>query len=350
MDVIEIEKGKIFSNTTKKIYSTVFESLVLGERFNDLEVRWQFDVNKAHIHNDIDELYDQRLSLIKSKYDILELSWGGGYDSCYLLEVSIRNNIPFDVISMIGYKDLHNNHTVNLELQKNYSHIQRYIKKFPKTNIRFVDLDRLWKIAEKDKNQEAWQKSYPALDDICGLYSDNIVGRTANQNRCLITGKGWKNIVYNNQYKLWSMYHDSSSHYTRVAHTSVCDYIPFYESHDIIMSACQSAIKIARLDKKIYEQETWCPTSTWMQKNVLYKKKDMSIWRVRNIKESQNHFMSPESDWFYKDNRPTDTKKHLVYWDWLTNCNSKIHPDDLGGNMLPIGMCREKIKMIDLII
>lgn len=347
MDAEDINKGKIFSTKTNKIYSTIFESLVLGERFHDLEVRWEFDINKADVRDDLDDLYDHRLASIKKKYDVLELSWGGGYDSSYLLEVSIRNNIPFDVISMVGYENIDDHHTINLELKKNYSHIERYIKKFPKTDIRFIDINQLWQLAEKEVNHEAWQKSYPTLDDICGLYSDGVVGRKSNQSRCLITGKGWKNIVYNNEHKIWSLYHDSSSHYTRVAHTSVCDHIPFYESHDIIMSVCQSAVNIARLDKKIYEQDTWCPTGNWMQKNVLYKAKDLPIWRVHDIKKTRNHFMSPETDWFYKDNEPTYPEKHSAYWNWLADCNRRIHVDDLGGESLPTGLCKEKIKVID---
>jgi hypothetical protein len=347
MNITGTDTDNIFSTKTNKLYSTIFESLVLGERFQDLEVRWEFDVNKVDVRDDLDGLYDHRLATIKQKYDVLELSWGGGYDSSYLLEVSIRNNIPFDVISMIGYENINDHHTINLELKKNYSHIERYIEKFPRTDIRFIDINQLWQLAEKEINREAWLKSYPTLDDICGLYGDNIVGRKSNQRRCLITGKGWKNIVYNNEYKIWSMYHSSSSHYTRVAHTSVCDHIPFYESHDIIMSICSRAVGMARISERIYEQDTWCPTGNWMQENVLYKKMKLPVWRVHGIKETRNHFISPETDWFYKDNEPTNLKTHAVYWDWLLECNRKIHVEDLGGSPLPTGVCKEKIKVID---
>ena len=55
------DTGNIFSTKTNKLYSTIFESLVLGERFQDLEVRWEFDVNKADVRDDLDGLYDHRL-------------------------------------------------------------------------------------------------------------------------------------------------------------------------------------------------------------------------------------------------------------------------------------------------
>ena len=111
------------------MYSNMLEALTSGERWHDCEVSWDFDSTRATAHKDIDSLYDQRLSQLRKQYDVLELSWGGGYDSSYLLEISHRNNIPYDIITMIGYKHIDDKAVTNLELKNNYTHINRYIKK-----------------------------------------------------------------------------------------------------------------------------------------------------------------------------------------------------------------------------
>ena len=112
-----LDLGNVISNKTGKTYSTIFQSLINGERLHDVEVSWNFDLSKANPYHDIDVLYDQRLTSLRNRYDILELSWGGGYDSSYLLEVSVRNNIPFDIITMVGHGNISDRHSLNLELE-----------------------------------------------------------------------------------------------------------------------------------------------------------------------------------------------------------------------------------------
>ena len=333
--------GEVISNKTGKTYSTIFQSLINGERLNDVEVSWNFDLRQAKPHNDIDELYDQRLNNLRSTYDTLELSWGGGYDSSYLLEVSVRNNIPFDIITMVGHGDISDKHSLNLELKNNYQHVEKYLKHFPNTDVRFIDIRELCRLALDDV-YTSWETSYPTLDDICGLYSDVHIGRKHTESRCVITGKGWKNVVYNHEYKVWSMYHNAGAQYSRIAHTSVCTLEPFYQCPDIILSVCMKAMEHGR-DK----QENWCPSDTWMQKNILYTQDMLPVWRVPDQKEILNHFDSPEADWFCKNRVPVDIKKHAVYWNWIAKCNDQIHPDDLGGQPLPVGTCPDKIKVID---
>lgn len=333
--------GNVISNKTGKTYSTIFQSLINGERLHDVEVSWNFDLSKANPYHDIDVLYDQRLTSLRNRYDILELSWGGGYDSSYLLEVSVRNNIPFDIITMVGHCNISDRHSLNLELRNNYQHIEKYLKNFPNTDVRFIDIVELCQLAVDDRAPE-WETSYPALDDICGLYSDTKIGRKGTESRCVITGKGWKNVVYNHEHKVWSMYHNAGAQYTRIAHTSVCDLEPFYQCPDIILSVCMKAMDHGR-DK----QEMWCPSDTWMQKNVLYGKDMLPIWRMPGQKETLNHFASHEADWFCKNRMPVDIKNHAVYWNWIAKCNDSIDPADLGGQPLPVGTCPDKVKVID---
>jgi len=325
--------GNVISNKTSNTYSTIFESLLHGERLHDVEVSWDFDIHKASPHHDLDALYDQRLSSIKDRYDVLELSWGGGYDSSYLLAVSIRNNIPFDIITMVGHGKISDDHSLNLELKNNYQHIERYLKHFPNTHVQFVNISDLAQLAMDNKSL-AWEKCYPMLDDICGLYSDIYLDRKSTENRCVITGKGWKNIVYNHEHKVWSMYHNADSQYTRIAHTSTCNLEPFYQCPDIIMSVCLNAMKQGK-DK----QDDWCPSDTWMQENVLYQRAMLPIWRLPDP--------TTETDWFCKDSMPVDVKTHAVYWDWIAKCNNMLHLDDLGGSPLPVGTCPDKVKVVD---
>lgn len=308
---------------------------------HDVEVSWNFDLSKANPYHDIDVLYDQRLTSLRNRYDILELSWGGGYDSSYLLEVSVRNNIPFDIITMVGHGNISDKHSLNLELRNNYQHIEKYLKNFPNTDVRFIDIVELCQLAVDDRAPE-WETSYPTLDDICGLYSDTNIGRKGTESRCVITGKGWKNVVYNHEHKVWSMYHNSDEQYRRIAHSSVCELEPFYQNPDIIISVCTQAMKHGR-DRK----ESWCPSDTWTQRNILYKKNMLPIWRIPKQKETLNHFNSPEADWFCKNGMPVGTRSHAVYWDWIAKCNDKIDPEDLGGSRLPMAPVPNKIKVID---
>lgn len=336
-----LDPGNVISNKTGKTYSTIFQSLINGERLHDVEVSWNFDLSKANPYHDIDVLYDQRLTSLRNRYDILELSWGGGYDSSYLLEVSVRNNIPFDIITMVGHGNISDKHSLNLELRNNYQHIEKYLKNFPNTDVRFIDIVELCQLAVDDRAPE-WETSYPTLDDICGLYSDTNIGRKGTESRCVITGKGWKNVVYNHEHKVWSMYHNSDEQYRRIAHSSVCELEPFYQNPDIIISVCTQAMKHGR-DRK----ESWCPSDTWTQRNILYKKNMLPIWRIPKQKETLNHFNSPEADWFCKNGMPVGTRSHAVYWDWIAKCNDKIDPEDLGGSRLPMAPVPNKIKVID---
>jgi hypothetical protein len=334
-----MDMGKVLSSRTHRTYSTILEALISGERLRDIEISWDCAPEKAKLDN-LDNLYDERLSQLRGEYDIMELSWGGGYDSSYLLEVAVRNDISFDIISMIGYRDIDHPATMNLELKNNYYLIGRYLERFPGTEVKFIDLAGLWDLARQDHSRDKWLKSYPTLDDICGLYCDAFLGREAVQNRCLVTGKGWKNITYNSEYRMWSMYHTANDQYTRLAHTSVCDYVPFYATTDIVTSACFDAMKLTPDRNK-----SWTPTGSWMQENVLYPGFDHPIWKVS--KGFVNHFSCSKMDWFYNNGRPAHPELHREYWTWLDKCNDKIHIEDLGGKRMPEGFYVEQTKIVD---
>ena len=337
-----MDQGGVYSSRTETLYSNMLEALTSGERWHDCEVSWDFDSTRATAHKDIDSLYDQRLSQLRKQYDVLELSWGGGYDSSYLLEISHRNNIPYDIITMIGHKHIDDKAVTNLELKNNYAHINRYIKKFPRVEIRFIDMAELWEITKQDTDRSTWTKCSPTLDDICGQSCDDLLGRIAQENRCVIVGKGWKKTIYNPNNGIWSMFHTTDDLYRRLAHTDACDYVHFYGTPDIVLSACELVRSIGAPDA----EAMWIPQARWIQENVLYKKFALPIWHGGKT-TTNNEFTEPKMNWFIDSNKPVQPEIHKEYWDYISECNTKIHPDDLGGNPMPIGYYQSKSKIVD---
>lgn len=321
----------------------MFEALTSGERWHDCDIEWDFDLSSATTSRDIEGLYDQRIRDIREKYDFIELSWGGGHDSSYLIEIAYRNHIQIDMISMIGYGSIHNPATTNLELKNNFAHVDRYVKKFPETQVCFLDLTELWEKTKKEVDKSKWVKCFPTLDDICGQSCDAVIGRSKEEKRCLITGKGWKQVVYDPTLNLWSMFQTTDDLYKRLAQTSVCDYVPFFDTPDIIVSVCEKIREIGVPS----EDTMWIPSSQWTQKHVLYSKPALPVWHGGKI-STNNEFTEPKMDWFVKNGRPTQPELHKEYWQWISHCNDKIHVDDLAGGRMPIGFYPVKSVFVDL--
>lgn len=335
------ENGHISSVSSGKQYKTLTEALYKGrERKDDCRVEWEFDVNNATRHNDIDRLFDEQFLYLRERYDLLELSWGGGYDSSYLLEVAYRNNIQIDIISMMGIGTLETEHGQNKEFHWNYKHVERYLEKFPKTEIKFMDFNTMWRMM-KDQDWD-WTQSRVGLDDICGFAGDQYLDRKASDNRALITGRGWKKIIHNKEYDCWSLFHPSSESHMVLCYSSVCDIVYFFGTPDIIMTQCAYARDLAMKEQN--NQNIWVSDSDWMQQKVLYKKMPFGI---RRFPKWTNEFNHPKMAWFCQNSKPVEPILHKKYWDYLSDINKTIHPDNLKGAPLPDGLWDEIVKTVD---
>ena len=307
-------------------------------------------MSKVLAHYSMDDLYDRRLYQLREQYDVLELSWGGGHDSCYLLEVSYRNNIPYDVISMVGYGSIYNPETQNEEFRKNYAHIDRYLEKFPNTQITFLDLEVMYEIVQKKEHRERWTTCNMTLDDICGLGGDEYAGRKSGSGSCLITGRGWKKVLYNRAHGQWSMYHHDTDQFNRIAYTGVGDMVHFFDDPDIIYSSCMLSRQFYNSTQHNLGDDkagVWAPSGTWMQLNILYRNPVLPVWRIEKITHDNNEFSHPKMGWFFKDNKPSRPETHKSYWQWVEECSNKMHIDDLGGNSIPHGYYKSKVRAVD---
>ena len=90
------------NKNTNILYPSMLNALLANQNIKDLEVYWDPWQNwkQGRVVESIDPLADERLQELRDSYKYMELAWGGGYDSSYIIEVAIRTNIPFDAITM----------------------------------------------------------------------------------------------------------------------------------------------------------------------------------------------------------------------------------------------------------
>lgn len=338
------------SSSSGKSYKTLTEALCNGrERIKDCRVEWDYLKSNIPEYKNLDELYDEQMIHLRASYDILELSWGGGYDSSYLLEIAYRNEIKLDMISMMGVESLEKEHPWNKEFHWNWKHVERYLDKFPNTQIKFMDFGSLWNIVKAKKLD--WTTSKAGLEDICGLASDDYLGRDRMDNRALLTGRGWKKILYNKKYDIWSTFQGSDYAHSVLCYSDVADVVYFFGSPEIIKTQCSKARTIA-LDSidlhNISQGDVWVSDDVWMQREVMYRKLPFGIRRFpKQSNDFLGQFDHPKMSWYCKNGLPVDQDLHKEYWEYLDKLNKNIHIDDLGGVSLPNGIFPDIVKTVD---
>jgi len=300
----------VFSNKTNKLYPSTLNALLDNNNIEDLSVSWEpvRDWTKGRTLDNISSLAVERLQELRDTYKHLQLSWGGGYDSSYILHVATENNIPFDSVVMYGINNIEDPHPYNLEHFNNKWYLDEYIKKFPSTTIRHVNLLDMVPLASQHKDYDLWASGcYGQWDDVLMFYADNVLPERQEQGTAVIVGSGFKQVVYNAEHKLWSLLINSVNLNCATPGSLECDTIRFYETPCMVNSIAHMATKYNRT-----------LSLNELQRLVIYKDQlPKPIWHIP--KESQDWKQHPKMNWYTQG-------QYTLYNEFIEAMNNKIDP------------------------
>ena len=302
------------NKNTNILYPSMLNALLANQNIKDLEVYWDPWQNwkQGRVVESIDPLADERLQELRDSYKYMELAWGGGYDSSYIIEVAILTNIPFDAITMYVLESISNTHKQNQEFIQNKDLLDRYIKKFPKTKINFVDYLELEKYAIQDKDFELWSTTYGMWDDILQLYGDKIVKEREQDKSVFIIGTGYKQVCYNNDHNIWSLLVNSYGLAGATACSFTANTMRFYETPCMMNTI---AHKQTKYKKTLSTQE--------IQK-LMYP--DLKIFHLGKEDDSSDWWEHPKFTWFV-DNGKINPRL-TEYKEFLNVVNETVGPDN----------------------
>ena len=328
----------ILNRKSGKLYPNKITAMLDCEHVNDLEVYTEFKYTKPISDKSLTELYCDRLKSLRDKYDYLELSWGGGHDSTMILEVSKQTNCPVDVISMQCMGDPKDPSGFNSEITKNMHHVDEYVKMFPQTKVYYLDLEKSYKGTVQHYNDiKKWcyLGAQGMLDDFCKIPNDMFVPERQNKNGAIITGNGWKNVIYNKELDIWSLYlYDFDINHPG----AISFHIPtlrFYETEEISMK-----IGVATRDWYYDHNDTqrdqsnmiadrdrlWAVSNEWMHDNIMYVPLRGKIWHDDDkVVAGNGRWQDGARFKFFTADRNARTK-YKEYFEFLDYLNKNIHP------------------------
>lgn len=328
----------ILNNKSGKLYPNKITAMLECEHVDHLEVYTEFKKTKKVSDKNLNELYCDRLRELRKKYDYLELSWGGGHDSTMILEISKQTNCPLDVISMQCMGDLIDTSGFNSEITKNMHHVDEYIKVFPQTKVYHLDLEKSYKSTVENYNDiKKWcyLGAQAMLDDFCKIPNDLFIAERQNHNGAIITGNGWKNVIYNKKLDIWSLYLGDQD----INHPGAISFhiptIRFYETEEICM-------KIGHVTRNWYYSHTdkerdqsnmiadkdnlWAISNEWMHDNIMYVPLRGKIWHDDDKVVAGNGRWQEGARFKFFTTDPTARTKYKEYFDFLEYLNKNIHP------------------------
>jgi hypothetical protein len=209
--------GYIQDIHTGKKYNSMLDAYFQGNHYSNLKVEWCNDTRlndelwSTPININLKDLYRQRIHYLRNRFDYLELSWSGGHDSNYILQLAREENIKFDAISMRSFGDNitdESNFMVmqNYELRHNKPHLDIYLKKFTDVHIIYDNVFELYKTSCDNFNLDAWAKSGASNVELIyfGYYYD-VSRRNIKKNDTagLLVGSEKPAIVYNDRWDSW---------------------------------------------------------------------------------------------------------------------------------------------------
>jgi hypothetical protein len=344
----------IFSDKTKKDYPSTLFALLKGEQIEDLKVKWFNNIDFDWTINegiDLHNLYINRLKYLKENHEHLELWWSGGYDSNNILEVAIDGNISFDSIVITGIKDIFTyTSIVNQEQIKNKPHLDRYLEKFPNTKVHLIDIQKLTKFQNFERDKWMWAACSPVDYSLLTCYMDSILDHRKHYKTLSIYGSGEYKPMYNRKYNIWSFYKTGAEinnpigHFTTLA-TNCC----FYDDPRIIRQQVHTIKNIMSINKgdnletikqkmtvngveEFYSDDDnniIHPTHDFRRKHVY--KNSLPTFHIGNDEEYSNNLEHPKKNWYYKNERLPIFKEYWKWCDWINNNVPKKHFKDSRG-------------------
>ena len=337
----ESQEG-ILNKRTKEKYPTVLTAALEADSIKDLTCYSNFKIEKNEISQSLDSLYEDRLKMLREKYDYLEMYWGGGHDSTNMLQVSINTGIPFDSITMFCHGTPNTvDSPQNYELRSNFGFVQHYVEKFPKVKLNFLDLDLCYsKTVTMDHDYYEWAVVGELRLMMGEMAHDLLVPERRTHKAAVVSGKGWHGVVYNRKYDIWSLYHPSGQINHGGADSRHADVIRFYEDPRIIKKIGSSTREHFYKNKPMYS-DTWVTSTTWLHHNILYPELKGKIVHSGNDEEYGGWQRHPKHAWFITDKGVTT--KYKEYWKWLAWLDQNIkkelliNPESMAvGNIKPI--------------
>ena len=338
----ESQEG-ILNKRTKEKYPTMLTAVLEARTIEELSGYSNFQIEKNSVSQSLDSLYEDRLKLLREKYDYLEMCWGGGFDSTKMLQVSIDTGIPFDSITMYCHGTPQTiDSPYNYDLRNNFKFVQHYVEKFPEVKINFLDAEDMYSIAVETKqhNNEWALASNGRLNDINHVSCDLLVPERKTSKSAVVTGKGWHGVIYNGKYDMWSLYHHIDDINHGGARSEHADVIRFYEDPRITKKIGSSTREHFYKNKPMYK-DTWATGTKWLQNNIMYpdlKGKIVHSGQDEACGGWQHH---PKHAWFITDKGVTT--KYNEYWKWLAWLDQNIKKELLintesmaVGNIKPI--------------
>lgn len=328
----------IRNTKTGKLYPNKITAMLECDHFNHLEVDTEFKISKKVSDKSLNDLYCDRFKSLREKYDYLELSWGGGHDSTMILEVSKQTGRALDVISMQCMGDPKDPSGFNSEISKNMNHVTEYLKKFPKTKVYYLDIDKSYNGTVENYNDlQKWcyLGAMAMLDDFCKIPNDMFIPERHCDNGAIITGNGWKNVIYNKPLDIWSFYLWDQD----VNHPgAVSFHIPtlrFYETEEIILKIghetrdwyySHSPEERHKSNMMADKEQHWAISNEWMHDNIMYVPLRGKIWHDDDKVVAGNGRWQDGARFKFFTSDPNAKTKYKEYFDFLEYLNKNIHP------------------------
>jgi hypothetical protein len=351
----------VVDKRTNKRYANSILALLECENHADLELFTEIRPPESISPKTIEELYRERMIELRETHDYLELSWGGGHDSTMLLKVAEQTGISFDSISVQCFGDpTKETSGFNSELSHNYHHVADYLNKSPRTEIFFVDIKDSYKeVIEHHNDYNLWNRATAEgmMDDICRIATDTFVTtRGKSTNGAIITGTGYKNILFNKEHNTWSIYqsHDDVGHPGSTSFNTAV--VRFFETPDIVFKVAddtrnwyKNASDQERDESNIHSgDKIWAANTEWMHEEILYK-----VLKGKIFHDTKNNYgaIVPWQNvgrftWYSKN--PSATGTYSEYYKYINWLNQNLHPTGLGrGGVLGEGIRPIKPITID---
>ena len=345
MDEVSLTPGNsygfaegIINQKTGKRYPTSTIAMLECGHFDDLKMYTEFKKQGPAPSSTLMQLYKDRIRTLREQYSYVELSWGGGHDSTMILRAAEEADCQIDLISMQVHGDPASNRTgFNFEISENMHYVESYVKRFPLTKVRYLDIDECYANTIKQHHDHIlWCRltTMEMLDDICRIGTDHLIPERQVNNGIILTGQGWKNAIHNKTHGTWSLYLADSEVNQLGAISFHLPTVRFYETHDIMIKVGEeirnwytaatdedrSLVNITGSDN------TWTTNNEWVHEEIMYK--GLEIFHNSKSKdwllpwqEQPRHAFMMERNGKYKE-----------YYQWISMLNEKFHPSCMIGD------------------
>jgi len=318
----EADEG-ILNTKLQKKYPTTLTAFLEAESFDDLEVYTDLTLSSTS-KKPIEQIYMERFADLRKKHDYLELWWGGGYDSTYILYVSMLTEMPVDAVTMYCKGDPRKDPTgINFELSSNWKHLDHYRETFGTAfKINLLDIDHMWDITKtKHHDYDRWcYSTYGMFDDISRMSSDDVLSERNTKQGTIITGKGYGGVVYNKQYDTWSYYTEALNVNYPGATSYKLPITRFYRTPDIIKNTAEKSREWFYKHRPDFKN-TWATTEHWDHHHTRFPELQGQIKHLGK----GDWQTSPKFKYWVDDK--TDRKRYPEYWDFVDWLERKISPE-----------------------